>query len=153
VPEDKYLLHDYAFKGEAKSIEKEEFSSYIKQKPNKKILFFKFHLWLYNLSSKKRNDGWLKRIGEPPEIYDPALVNASEERLKQYLSSKGYFRSSIDIEEKQNERKRKTNIKYQISTGDQYKIKKINYCGNIDTHCISPTSTAYSCSCGGQCLP
>jgi len=109
-------------------INKEEAKSHIRQKENYRILgFAKFHLWLYNLSSKKKEGGWLKRIGEPPQIYDEAMIYQSVDQLEQYLGNKGYFRASVDAETKVKEKKRKVNVKYQIETGDQYAIRKINY--------------------------
>ena len=128
VPGDKYLLSKVEIEVDNPQINKEEAKSHIRQKENYKILgFLKFHLWLYNLSGKKKNEGWLKRIGEPPEIYDPALVSASEERLKQYLENKGYFRSVVNSESELNEKKKKVKVKYNINTGEQYKIQSVNY--------------------------
>lgn len=128
VPEGSYLLNKVEVEVDNPSINKEEAKSHIRQKENYKILgFAKFHLWLYNLSSAKKDDGWLKRIGEPPEVFDPALVFASEERLEQYLENKGYFRGNVDSEVSFRERRQKVNVKYQIKTGDQYTIQKISY--------------------------
>lgn len=128
VPGDKYLLNKTEVQVDNPEINREEAKRYIRQKENYKILgFLKFHLWLYNLSNKEKSDDWLKRIGEPPEIFDPARADASGERLKQYLESKGYFRSAVDSEAKYNDKRRKVNIKYKISTGDQYKLHSVNY--------------------------
>ena len=128
VPRDKYLLNKVEVEVDNPDISKEEAKSYIRQKENYKILgFARFHLWLYNLSSKKKDESWLKRIGEPPEIYNPALVDASEDRLEQYLDNKGYFRGSVNSEVNFREKSRKANLKYIISTGEQYTIKKVNY--------------------------
>ena len=128
VPKDKYLLNKVEIEVDNPDINKEEAKSHIRQKENYKILgFVKFHLWLYNLSSKRKNDNWLKRIGEPPEIYDPALVEASENRLRQYLDSKGYFRAKISPELSLKEKRSKASLVYSIKTGEQYKIKEVNY--------------------------
>jgi outer membrane translocation and assembly module TamA len=128
VPEDRYLLNKVEVEVDNSEISREEAKLHIRQKENYKILgFAKFHLWLYNLSSKKKADSWLKRIGEPPEIYDEALVDASGARLKQYLGNRGFFRASVDTEVELKEKKRKANVKYKIETGEQYKIRKINY--------------------------
>lgn len=128
VPQDEYLLNKVNIEVENSKINKDEAKSHIRQKENYKILgFAKFHLWLYNLSSKNKNEGWLKRIGEPPVVYDEALVLASEERLKQYLSNIGYFRANVDTEVELKEKKQKANVKYKIKAGDQYKIKELNY--------------------------
>jgi outer membrane protein assembly factor BamA len=128
VPEDRYLLSKVNVEVDNSQINKEEARSHIRQKENYKILgFAKFYLWLYNLSSKKKNNGWLKRIGEPPVVYDPALTSASEDRLKQYLANRGYFRAQVETEVKLKEKKQKANVNYVISTGEQYRVHDIDY--------------------------
>ncbi len=53
VAEGEYLLNKVDVEVDNPKINKEETKSYIRQKENYKILgFAKFHLWIYNLSSK-----------------------------------------------------------------------------------------------------
>jgi len=128
VPEDKYLISKVKVEIDNQNINKESAKSLIKQKENYKILgFLKFHLLLYNLSSKKKTDDWLKRIGEPPQIYDDDLSVRSEDQLKQYAYSKGYFRATVNSTVTFKENKRKASIIYKLTSGEQYVIKKINY--------------------------
>ena len=128
IPENEYLLNKVDVQVDNSKISKEEAKSYVRQKENYKILgFLKFHLWLYNLSSKKKSDGWLKRIGEPPEIFDEGLAVRSEDQLKQYLDNNGYFRSKVQADVEYKEKKQKVNVTYKIETGEQYTIRKINY--------------------------
>ncbi|HKI87577.1 MAG TPA: hypothetical protein VKA38_01030, partial [Draconibacterium sp.] len=88
VPENRYLLNKVEVNVDNPKISKEETKSFIRQKENYKILgFAKFHLFLYNLSSKNKTDDWLKRIGEPPQIYDDLMTKRSEDQLKQYLDN------------------------------------------------------------------
>ncbi len=72
VPKGKYLLvnNKVEIVGN-EDVDLDEFSSYIKQKPNRKILFFRFHLWLYNRVNlekekerKEKREDKLKRINE-----------------------------------------------------------------------------------------
>lgn len=128
VPENRYLLNKVEVEVDNSLVNKEEAKLQIRQKENYKILgFAKFHLWLYNLSSKEKPDSWLKRIGEPPEVFDESLLSASEDRLKQYLGNKGFFRAGVATEVDVNEKKQKAKVKYKIETGDQYKIREVNY--------------------------
>jgi outer membrane protein assembly factor BamA len=128
VPEDKYLINKVQIDVDNQNINKETAKSLIKQKENYKILgFLKFHLWLYNLSSKKKTDDWLKRIGEPPQIFDKDLSAHSEDQLKQLAYSKGYFQADVKSSYSIKENKRKINLTYKLISGDQYKIKSINY--------------------------
>src|SRR5690554_615010 len=128
VPEGKYLLNKVELEIDNPDINREEAKVHVRQKENYKILgFAKFHLWLYNLSSKEKSEGWLKKIGEPPEVFDPSLVSASEERLEQFLTNKGFFRATADGKITYKEKKQKANVKYEIKTGDRYTIRKVNY--------------------------
>ncbi|HKJ80116.1 MAG TPA: POTRA domain-containing protein, partial [Prolixibacteraceae bacterium] len=128
VPEDKYLLNDVDVQIDNPDINKEEVKSYVRQKENYRILgFAKFHLWLYNLSSKEKENGWLKRIGEAPQIYDQGLTFQSVGQIEQYLDNEGYFKAVIEPEVKFKEQKQKANVLYRIKTGEQYTIRKINY--------------------------
>lgn len=128
VPENKYLINKVQIDIDNQDINKETAKSLIKQKENYKILgFLKFHLWLYNLSPKKKTDDWLKRIGEPPQIYDEDLSIHSEDQLKQLAYSKGYFRAEVQSSVSVKESKRKVNLNYKLISGEQYKIKRINY--------------------------
>ncbi len=128
VPESNYLVNKVDVEIDNPKINKEEAKSYVRQKENYKILgFAKFHLWLYNLSSKEKTDDWLKRIGEPPQIYSEVLADRSEYQLTQYLHNKGYFRASVDREVEFNDKKQKADIKYILETGDIYRIKDVNY--------------------------
>lgn len=128
VPEDKYLISKVQVGVDNQNINKENAKSLIKQKENYKILgFLKFHLLLYNLSSKKKTDDWLKRIGEPPQIYDNDLAKRDKDQLKQYAYSKGYFRASVNSNVTYKENKRKVILNYNLTTGEQYVIKRINY--------------------------
>lgn len=128
VPENSYLLNKVDVKTDNKEIDNQEVYSYIKQKENLKILgFIKFHLWLYNLSSRKKEDGWLKKIGEEPQIYNEFLTQRSFIQLKQYLHNKGYYNASITDHINKNEKRKKLNLEYDIRTGEPYRIAQIKY--------------------------
>ena len=128
VPEDKYLISKVEVNIDNPKLQKENAKSYIKQKENYKILgFLKFHLFLYNLSSKNKTEGWLKRIGEPPRIYDEALSYRSEEQLKEYAYSKGYFRATVESNAVFKEKRQKVELSYNLKLGEQYRIRRINY--------------------------
>lgn len=128
VPEDKYLLNDTDIEIDNKSINKEELQAQIRQKENLKILgFLKFHLGLYNLSSKKKEEGWFKRIGEAPVIYDDYMTERSKDQLKIYLKNKGYYDAKVVPVVKTKEKKQKVNVTYEIETGTPYQIRNYSY--------------------------
>ncbi len=128
MPKDKYLINKVEVNIDNPNLNKEVAKSYVRQKENYKILgFLKFHLFLYNLSSKKKTDDWLKRIGEPPQIYDESLSKRSKEQLEQYANSKGFYRASVESSVSLNEKKQKANIEYDLKSGERYKIRTLSY--------------------------
>ena len=88
---DEFLLQKNHIIDKDTKIDKSEFESYIKQKPNRKILLvFRFHLWLHNLANedkirekrilqdKKAEDKNNRRIAKgkkPKKTTDNYLVN------------------------------------------------------------------------------
>ncbi len=128
VPENKYLINKVEVNIDNQNLDKEVAKSYVRQKENYKILgFLKFHLFLYNLSSKKKNDDWLKRIGEAPQIYDESLSKRSEDQLKQYANSKGFYRAKVQSKVEVNDNNQKAAIKYNVEAGERYTIRRLNY--------------------------
>ena len=96
VPEGEQLLSRVEVKIGNPEINREELMSYVRQRGNTRILgFLKFHMWLYNLSSPDKPDGWLKRTGEAPQIYEEGLATQSCEQIRQYLYNKGYYDASV----------------------------------------------------------
>ncbi len=96
IPEKEYLLSKVDIQVDKKAIDLNALKTYQKQKPNTRIFgFWRFHLGLYNLSSTKKENDWLKRIGEAPVIYDPYLTLKTREEFKRFLQNKGYFDAVI----------------------------------------------------------
>ncbi|KPK86332.1 MAG: hypothetical protein AMS27_05320 [Bacteroides sp. SM23_62_1] len=128
VPDDRYLLSKVKIETDNKQIDKKELESYIRPKPNKKILFFiRFYLGLYNLSGDKdsRLNGWLQKIGEAPILWDEYEIEKNNERLKLYLKNKGYYYAHVDDSTRFHNKKAK--VRYAVETGDPYYIRNINY--------------------------
>jgi outer membrane protein assembly factor BamA len=126
VPEEQYLLSDNTIVIDNKEISKEELSSNLRQEENLKIVgFLKFHLWVYSLSNNKDKEDWLKRIGEPPVIYDEGLKNKSVSQLQQYMHNKGYYNAEVD--DTTLFKGKKAYVNYTIKSGTPYRIKDIKY--------------------------
>ncbi|MFO7935410.1 MAG: BamA/TamA family outer membrane protein [Bacteroidales bacterium] len=128
VPEDEYLLHNYNIQIRDGKVDKKELDDYIKQKPNKRIFFWKFYLSLYNLSSPGKETGfggWLKRIGEPPVIYDEDLRNRSAEQLSLFMRNKGYYHAEVIDSTVFSDRRAK--VIYEVVPGEPYRIRDITY--------------------------
>lgn len=131
VPENEYLLDRYRIKIKEGKVKKEDLKNYIRQKPNKRILGVRFHLGLYNLSSKNKEKGisnWLRTIGEEPVIYDEFLLKKSKEQLKSYLNNKGYYNSIVE-DTIQYKRKR-AKVLYKIQVKKPFTVREIKYSCN-----------------------
>ncbi|HNX80243.1 MAG TPA: POTRA domain-containing protein, partial [Prolixibacteraceae bacterium] len=128
VPDNEYLLNDVKIKSDQKDLEKDKLYLFVRQRENTRILgFFKFHLWLYNLSRPDSKENWLKRTGEPPQIYNQVLADQSTEQLLTYLHNKGYYHARVEVNSHLNERSRKIDLKYSIRTGEQFRIDKVTH--------------------------
>ncbi len=128
VSEDEYLLHNYKIESGKGDFDKKELNDYIKQKPNKRIIFWRFYLSLYNLSSPEKENGfhnWLRRIGEPPAVYDEDLMLKSTEQLTLHMRNKGFYEA--EVSDTTLYRKRRARVVYRVSPSEPYRIRDINY--------------------------
>ncbi|MCC8087750.1 MAG: BamA/TamA family outer membrane protein [Rikenellaceae bacterium] len=107
-------------------IKKNEVSAYLKQKPNSKLLGMKVNVQIYNLSNPDKNNRinrWIRKIGDPPVIYDSNLSVRTVDDISVYLRSRGYFNSSVDyITDTVG---KKIYVDYRINTGTPYRIGNI----------------------------
>lgn len=128
VPEEEYLLNNYKIETEDEDFEKKELNQYIKQKANKKIIFWRFYLSLYNLSSPDKQNGfnnWLRRIGEPPAVYDEGLMKQSTEQLSLHMRNKGFYEA--EVFDTTYFRKGRAKVSYHVIPNQPYRIRNINY--------------------------
>ena len=128
MPEDQYLLHSYDIESGDGDFDKKVLNDFIKQKPNKRIFFWRFYLSLYNLSSPEKENGfnnWLKRIGEPPVVYDEDLKEKSTEQLILYMHNKGFY--DVEVSDTTQYRKRRARIMYSVTPNQPYRIRDISY--------------------------
>jgi hypothetical protein len=129
VPNGSYLLSKNKVEiTQKKTISQDQLESYLLQKPNKKILGVRFHLFLYNLSNIKKNNWfhkWLRRIGEEPVIFNATQTKGSADQLHQFMENKGYYHSKVGdtvIYHNKN-----ATAEYKIIPGDPYRVRKITY--------------------------
>lgn len=108
-----------------------EMRSYLRQTPNHKMLWsIKFRLGFYNLSGRDSTNWWnrwMRKLGEAPVIYDPALAEASAAQLAQFLANKGYFNASVAVDSVVDVNKKKIALSYHLSPGPQKLISSVAY--------------------------
>lgn len=125
VPQDKELLKKVRVKSDVKDITPDYLMSYLHQTPNNYFLgFWRLQLDFYNASgedSTKWINRWLRRIGEPPVIYDSLKTVYSEDELKKVLFNKGYI--NADVSSEVTHRKRQVKVLYNIKGNEPYRLR------------------------------
>ena len=144
VPDEQFLLQKNKVHLTSKStIDEEELSMYVKQKPNKAILLNSWRIYLtsYNFLHRKKDDmpdyqhkkhGLLGRLrlksiealGEAPVILDSAKIPYSILQMQSFLRNKGYYDSKINAQIKY-KGKKKAKVIYTVDLGKPYTVNNI----------------------------
>ena len=137
VPNDQYLLKKVQVKSNLPDVNNEELKSYLRQTPNNTILgFWPLKLGFYNLSnddSTKWVNRWLRRIGEPPVIYDSLKTIYGCDELQKVMFNKGYLNAKVTSSTTTN--KKQIKVTYNIAPGEPYRLR--NYFITIPDSTIS----------------
>lgn len=120
VKQDQYLLVKNKVKiaNPSKNISSGTLQGFITQKPNTRFVgILPIKLWFNSVFPKS---------GEPPVILDKSLISESEEKIKMYLASIGYFDSKVSHTLKLHKKKAR-NVTYLINLSVPYSIREISY--------------------------
>lgn len=113
----------------------DELDDLLRPKLNGKFLGFRLKLWIYNIAgTPKKNKGfkhWLKyKVGEPPVLASPVIIQKNSDVLQSHLENKGYFRdtviSSTVVKDKH------LTATYTAQVGPRYTIRNITYPDDSD---------------------
>lgn len=130
VPEDAALLNKVTVRTEGGSaVSQEELKEYLKQKPNKRILGFRFHLWLFNKADPSVNNRWnewLRNNGEAPVLWDAAMTERSSEQMRLFLEQKGYYHATV-TDETVRRRRPKVDLTYHVDLSWPHTVREIRY--------------------------
>ena len=133
VPEGKLLLDKVSINvaDPHEGVETSQLANYLRQNANHRVLGgLKLQLAFYNMSghdTTKWYNRWIQRVGTPPVIYDSTLTMASQEQLHTALSNRGYMNNTVTYRVKADTVKRKTSVDYDITLGEPYFIRSIDY--------------------------
>ncbi len=132
VPEGRYLLDKVNISVEGdKDIPSADLYNYLRQTPNHKVLgFWKLQLGTYNLSgndSTKWYNRWVRRMGQPPVIYEQALTDASARQLHLAMINRGYLNAHVEVDTTIRTEKRRIDVRYNIFTGEPHVIRSVTY--------------------------
>ncbi|MDR2938462.1 MAG: BamA/TamA family outer membrane protein [Prevotellaceae bacterium] len=128
VPEGEHILWRENLRVEGQGMKKEEVDLLNRPQPNRTILgVFRLNLWFYNRSSDKntRISRWLRKVGEPPVIFDSMAMLATAENLQQYVEQRGFYGSQVS--DTVVYRKRKAHVSYRVQLAQPYRISSISY--------------------------
>ena len=128
VPQGDYLLRSFDINIDNHNISKDQLRPFVQQRPNKRILWGRFHLWLYNSAKPEKKNWWnegLRKNGEPPVIWQQAKTIRTKQEFDLFLRSKGYYYA--DITDTVIFKNRKAKVIYNVESGWAYKINDISY--------------------------
>lgn len=114
-----------------RTLDNDEMTNYVTQQPNHRIFWsMKFRLGFYNMSGKdstKWYNRWVRRLGEPPVIYDSTAAETSADQLKKAMVNKGFLHSQVIIDTLLDSKKRKAIVNYNLFPGPRHTIRSIDY--------------------------
>jgi len=114
-----------------KDIKESQLVNYLRQTPNHRVLgFVKLQLATYSLSgrdSTKWYNKWLRRMGQPPVIYNDNLTDVSARQLRQALVNKGYLDAHVEVDTFPRPQKKKIKVRYNVTTGAPHRISSMAY--------------------------
>jgi outer membrane protein insertion porin family len=100
---------------------------------NSKILGVRVRLWIYNIAgTTKKEKGfkhWLKyKVGEPPVLATPTLLEKNRDVLQNHLENKGFFKDTVKLETPV--KNKKLTAVYTAVFGPQYTIRNVSFPGD-----------------------
>jgi len=113
-----------------------ELGSLTRPRLNGKILGIRVKLWIYNIAGKtnktKGFKHWLKyKVGEPPVLATPTLIEKNREIMQNHLENKGWFHDSVtSATEVKN---KKLTAIYTAQIGPRYTINNVRFPYDDDT--------------------
>ena len=128
VPDGKYLLDRVSIKTDNPDVKKEILKDYVRQTPNAAVFgLFRMQLGVYDLSGKdstKWINRTLKKIGDPPVIYNSSLTSLSVQQLQRQLENKGYINAKVQSNVKTTGKKAR--VEYVIKAETPYRLRNYN---------------------------
>ncbi len=130
LKEDETLVNKYKINiaEKPKEINHQELRTFLKPRPNKKILFIRFKLKSHYRFQKKPSkfNTWMnKHFGEEPVLHDPDNLDEISRKMSRYLGNIGFFNSKVSYDVTY--RRKLATINYIIEPSIPYKINKLEY--------------------------
>ncbi len=122
-----YRLAENEIRVDNETISTNEFEPYLRQKASSMEMFgWNPMVAIYNLANPSSNsllNRILRRLGQPPVVYDPASVDGTISSMMNHLEYLGYYGSSV--ESNVQVRKRDVRVLYSVHPGRRYPISEV----------------------------
>lgn len=144
LKEGEYFFSGYKINSDNTHIDKDEYASYIRQKPNKKFFFlFRLQMGFYQFGIRgdtavegtkflkrfwKKTKRGMRIIGEEPIVLDTMLTHRSTSQLNILMFNKGYFNAFVT--DTIIYKKKKAEVIYSVHSDIPYTINSIEYVSN-----------------------
>lgn len=101
---------------------------YLKQKENNSLLGWRPFLYIYNWQDGKGKgwDNFVKKIGDPPVVFEEGQVSGSQKSLLGHLDYTGYYHSSVTAEVTR-KKPREVTVTYYVRPGQRRRIDSLVY--------------------------
>ncbi|HEY4209203.1 MAG TPA: BamA/TamA family outer membrane protein [Puia sp.] len=121
-------------KGRAKSVAR-ELGGLLRPRLNSKILGVRFRLWVFNIAGTTKKDKgfkhWLKyKVGEPPVLASPTMLEKNRDVLQNHLENKGFFKDTVMLAT--HVKNKKLTAIYTAQFGPQYTIRNVTFPNDSD---------------------
>lgn len=128
IPEDEHMLNQVSIRSDKKDLKTAPLMGYVSQHPNNKwFSLVKVPLYIYSLSgrdSTKRINRFVRRLGDPPVIYDSVLSRRTQINIQNAVKNMGYLNAEVDLlEVKKNNR---ISVRYYVQPHQRYKVIRIS---------------------------
>ena len=127
IPEDEYMLNHVSIRSDKKEFKTAPLVGYIGQHPNNKwFSLVKVPLYIYSLSgqdSTKRFNRFIRRLGEPPVIYDSAMSQKTRLNIQNAVRNMGYLNAEVDLVEVM--KGNRIGVRYYVQPYQRYKVNEI----------------------------
>lgn len=129
VPDGAYLLDEVRIETDNKEVKPSDLSLYLRQTPNSKwFSLVKMQLYIYNLSGRDSTIWYnriLRKMGDPPVIYNAQDAERSREEITKAVQNMGYMGASVACVPQLKDKKLK--MVYQVNVGKPYKVRSLKY--------------------------
>ncbi len=130
VPEGSYLLDKVDIVVDDRDdVEKKELYNFLRQVPNHKVLgFARLQLATYSLSgsdSTRWYNRMLRRVGQPPVLYDHELTDASVMQLRLAMVNRGFTHATVSADTLA--RGKRMGVVYHIGAGEPHVVSSVGY--------------------------